>query len=101
MCETLPLSPISTTDCTGLYTALKQAQGINMKVSPNKKTIMTLNLQLYPSCKALHSKNEIKDNFIFRLGELYIVFAFLKVLGKSINCSGLEQIFVDKETYGL
>ena len=37
LCETLPLSPISPTDCTRLYTALKQAQGINMKVSHNKK----------------------------------------------------------------
>ena len=64
--ETLPLSPISTTDWTGLYTALKQAQGINMKVTPNKKTIMTLNLQLYPSCKELRSKNEIKTKFLWQ-----------------------------------
>ena len=39
LCETSPLSPISPTDWTGLYTALKQAQGINMKVSPNKKLL--------------------------------------------------------------
>ena len=48
----------------------------------------------------MHSKNEIKDNFIFRLGELHIVFAFLKVLGKYINYSGLDQILVDTEIYG-
>ena len=46
LCETSPLSPISPTDWTGLYTALKQAQGINMKVSPNKKTIVSVDLQL-------------------------------------------------------
>ena len=39
LCETLPLSPISLTDWTRLCTALKQVQGINMKVFPNKKTI--------------------------------------------------------------
>ena len=61
---------------------------------------MTLDLQLYAKCMELRSKNEIKDNFIFRLGELHIVFAFLKVLGKYINCSGLDQILVDTEIYG-
>ena len=95
--ETLPLPPISPTDWTGLYTTLKQVQGINMKVSPNKKAV-TLDLQLYAKCIELRSRNEIKDNFIFRLGELHIVFAFLKVLGKYINCSGLGQIPVDAET---
>ena len=50
LCETLLLSSISPTDWTGLYTALKQAEEINMKVSPNKKTIVTLGLQLYAKC---------------------------------------------------
>ena len=71
-----------------------------MNVSPNKKTIVTLDLQLSAKCMELRSKNEIKDNFIFRLGELHIVFAFLKVLGKYINCSGLDQILNDIVIYG-
>ena len=71
-----------------------------MKISPNKKTIVTLDLQLYAKCMELRSKNEIKDIFIFRLGELDIVFVFLKILGKYISCSGLGQIPVDAETYG-
>ena len=71
LCETLRFSPISPTDWTGLYTALRQAYGTNMKVSPNKKTIVTLDLQLYAKCMELRSRNEIKDNFIFRLGELH------------------------------
>ena len=64
--ETLPLSPISTTDWTGLYTALKKAQGINMKVSPNKKTIMTLNLQLNPVVRNCVVKMKLKQNFFGR-----------------------------------
>ena len=63
-------------------------------------TIVTLDLQLYVKGMELRSKNEIKGNFIFRLEELHIVFAFTKVLGKYINCSGLDQILVDTETYG-
>ena len=62
--------------------------------------MMTLDLQLYAKCIELRSKNEIKDNLIFRLGELHIVFTSLKVLGKYINCNGLDQILVDTETYG-
>ena len=97
--ETLLLSSISPTDWTGLYTALKQDQEINMKVSSNKKTIVTLGLQFYAKCMEQRSKNEIKDNLMIRLGELHIVIACLKVLGKYINCCGLDQIFVDTETY--
>ena len=70
-----------------------------MKVSPDKKSIVTLDSQLYAKCMELRSKNEIKDNFIFRLGELHIVFAFLKVLGKYINCSGLDKILVDTDIW--
>ena len=100
LCETLPLSPISPTDWTVLYAALKQAQEINMKVFPNKKTIVTLDLQLYAKCMELRSRNKIKYKLIFKLEELNIVFAFLKVLGKYINCCGLDQILVDTDTYG-
>ena len=55
LCEILPLSPISPTNWTELYTALRQAQGTNMKVSPNEKTIVTLDLQLYAKCMELRS----------------------------------------------
>ena len=60
---------------------------------------MTLDLQLYAKCMELRSKNEIKDNFIFRLGELHIAFAFLKAFGKYISYSGLDEILVDTEIY--
>ena len=101
MCETLPLSPTSPTDWTGLYTALKQAQGINMKVSQNKENFCDFRFTTLCKIYGIAYKNEIKDNFIFKLGELHIVFAFLKVLGKYFNFSGLDQILVDTETYGL
>ena len=42
----------------------------------------------------------IRDNFIFPLGELHIVFAMLKVLGKYIIDSGLDDIFIGTEIYG-
>ena len=42
----------------------------------------------------------IKDNFIFRLGELHIVFAMLKVLEKYKIDSGLDDIFIETGIYG-
>ena len=38
--------------------------------------------------------------FVFRLGELHVVFEFLKVLGKYISGSGLDQVLVDAGAYG-
>ena len=36
-------------------------------------------------------KADIHDNFVFRMGELHVVFFVLKVLGKLIDRSGLDQ----------
>ena len=41
----------------------------------------------------------IRHNFMFRLGELHIVFAMLKVLGKFIIDSGLDDIFSETRIY--
>ena len=48
----------------------------------------------------LNSKNEICKNFVFRLGELHIIFAYLKVIGKYIENSGLDQVFLEANIYG-
>ena len=37
---------------------------------------------------------------MFRLGELHIVFAMLKVLGKYIDDSGLDKLFIEAGVYG-
>ena len=36
-------------------------------------------------------KPDIKNNFVFRLGQLHIVFNTLKAIRKLINGSGLDQ----------
>ena len=38
--------------------------------------------------------------FISRLGELHIVFAMLKCIGKYIEDSGLDRLFVEAGLYG-
>ena len=40
------------------------------------------------------------EGFIFRMGELHVVFTVLKVLGKIINNSGLDLSFEEAGIYG-
>ena len=87
-------------DWSYLYTALKSAQNLNATVSSAEKTILSLNLQLYSKCMQLQSNLEIKEPFIFRMGELHIVFTALKTLGKIIDGSGLNQSFIEARIYG-
>ena len=89
----LPLIPSTPTDWSTLYTALKLVQGVNVAVSGSNRTIVTLDLQTYSKCVQMRERNDIKDNFIFRLGELHISFAMLKVVGKYIDESGLDNVF--------
>ena len=95
----LPLYPGSPTDLGKLYTALKIVQGINVSVSGNKKTIVKLDLQLYSKYMQMRDKNEIKENFIFRLGEFHIFSAFLKVIGKYFLGSDIDQMLNEAGVY--
>jgi hypothetical protein len=42
----------------------------------------------------------VKEHFVFRPGELHIVFDFLHAMGKYIECSGLAQILIKAGIYG-
>ena len=99
-CQSLPLLPGTPTDWSNLYTFLKLVQGINVSVSGHAKTIVSLDLQLYAKCMQLREKNEIAENFVVRLGELYIVFAMLKVIGKYVVCSGIDRLYIEGGIYG-
>jgi hypothetical protein len=54
-------------------------------------------LEVYTN--SLKSREDIKNQFIFQLGELHILFAMLKVIGKNINQSGLEEVLIEAEIY--
>ena len=99
-CCSLPLLRGSPTDWSNLYTSLKRVQQINDSIDPTKKTIVSMDLQLYNKCLQLKDNEDIANNFIFRLGELHAVFAMLKVIGKYIESSGLDQLFVEADVYG-
>ena len=98
--QCLPLLPSTPTDWSNLYCALKIVQGINVSVTGNYRTIVTLDLQLYSKCMQLREKDDISENFIFRLGELHVIFAMLKVIGKYISESGVDRLFIEAGMYG-
>ena len=68
-------------------------------MAPRRKTIITLDLQLYAKALHLQGRNEITNNFVFRPGELHIVLAFQHANVKYIENSGLDQYFIDCDIY--
>ena len=91
--STLPVIHGSPTDWSNLYSGLKVAEASTKLISNDRKTIISMDLQLYSKCIRLQTMDEISDNCVFRMGELHVVFTTLKVLGKFIDGSGLDQSF--------
>ena len=81
--STTPVLSGSPTDWSNLYTALKLVQGINVATTPDHKTVVTLALQLYSKSIQLQPNENIGDNFVFRVGELHILFAVFKLSVKT------------------
>ena len=78
-----------------LCTAIKEAEKLRQCVWSDGKTVISFDLQLYIKAIRLQQKPDIRDNFVFRIGELYLVFCALKVLVKLIYGSGLDQEFFE------
>ena len=97
---TLPLISGSPTNWFNLSTALNVTKKMLDCVTKGRKAIVSMDLQLYAKCIQLQEKNEIIECFIFRMGELHVVFTVLKVLGKIINNSGLDLSFEEAGIYG-
>jgi len=63
-------------------------------------TVVTLDMQLYDMAKKLWVEREdIRNHFLFRPGELHIVFWALSALGKYIEGSGIDQAWVEAGLY--
>ena len=95
----LPVLNGSPTDWTNLYTAMKEADKLRRSILNSGKTIISFDLQLYIKAIRLQLKPDIRDHFVIRMGELHVVFCVLKVLGKLIDGSGLDQAFVEAGKY--
>ena len=45
------------------------------------------------------SKEDMTGNFVLRIGELHTVFSALKAIGRYIECSGIDQLWVETGMY--
>ena len=61
-----------------LCTAIKEAEKLRQCVWSDGKTVISFDLQLYIKAIRLQQKPDIRDNFVFRMGELHVVFCTLK-----------------------
>lgn len=94
-----PLLRRPPTDYRALYTALCLAQGISTEiVGPHRKTVITLDLDLYERGIKLQSASG-NTNWFLRAGELHVCFASLHALGKYIEGSGLDSIATETGLY--
>lgn len=89
----MPVINGSPTEWDNLYTAIKEAEKTSNNIFPNGKTIISFDLQLYIKAIKLQAKRDVKNGFVFRMGELHVVFCVLKTLGKMIDDSGLDLVF--------
>lgn len=70
-------------------------------MGPDRKTVITFDLQLYEMAVKLQLHIAPKlNNLIFRLGEMHTVMASLRALGSSIEDSGLDDAWVEAGVYG-
>ena len=86
----LPIINGSPTLWENLYTAIKEAEKIRKHIYQDGKTI-SFDLQLYIKAIMLQQRPDIQSGFVFRMGELHVVFCALKVIGKLID--EIDQIF--------
>ena len=91
----LPVINGSPTEWQNLHTAIKEAEKLRQSVWSNGKTVISFDLLLYIKAIRLQQKPDIRDNVVFRMGELHMVFCELKVLGNLIDGSILDQAFVE------
>ena len=91
----------SPTSPQALYTAICLAQKINACVmGTGRKTVITLDLDLYERAVKIRATTGNKETWILQLGELHIMFALLKALGKYIEGSGIDDIWIESGLYG-
>ena len=91
-----PLLPVPASSYSAIYTSLLRAQNITTHVAyGSKKTIIALDLDLYERVLQLrNSRDDLRDHFILRLGELHIVFAHCRAIGRFLENTGVDDAWI-------
>ena len=84
-----------------LYTTLCLAQKINVSVvGIHRRTVITLDLDLYERAVKIRGNTGHRNSWVLRMLELHFMFALLRSLGRYIEGSGLDDIWIEKGLYG-
>jgi len=97
-----PFVPAPASDYSAIYTALMISQGISVYTcKEGGRTVITMDLDLYERTYLLiHSREDLRDQFVLRLGELHIIFAHIRAIGAYIDRSGIERSWLEAEYMG-
>ena len=96
-CVIGPLMRSPPTSPQTLYTALCLTQKINVSVvGIHRRTVITLDLDLYERAVKIRGNTGHRNSWVSRMGELHIMFALLGSLGRYIEGSGLDDIWILK-----
>lgn len=98
----LPLIAESPTDSQTQIKFMKTLENINAMVQGSqKKVVVTLDMGLYRPVKRLEfSHADNKNKWILRPGELHIIMAQLRTIGKYIDGTGIPELWVESNIYG-
>ena len=96
-----PLIRWPPTDLSVFYTSLMSIKNISNNLNKDGMlTVVTLDMQLYDlSMKLWCDVDHISESFLFRPGELHIIFWALASVGDYIEASGLDQAWVEAGMY--
>ena len=89
----LPLIETSPTNTSIQLTFMKKLEKITSYVTPQAKTVVSLDLGLYkPVLKLAMANKELSKNWVLRPGELHIIMAMLRAIGSFLDGTGLDSI---------
>ena len=89
-------------DISAVYTGLIRAEALTKAtLSQQGKTVISLDLDLYDRASHLvRSQPDLHDRYVLRLGELHIVFAYVRAIGSFIESSGLPRLWEKSHWFG-
>ena len=83
-----------------IYTGFKLAQNVTTHIC-DEKTITALDLDLYErTLKLRNSSPDLMKNFVLRLGELHIVFAQCRAIGRYLENTGIDDAWLKSQLIG-
>lgn len=95
-----PILPQPPTSKDVVYTAMTNY--VNVSRALDKKTaVLSCDMAIYLIAKSIQQTNREFDNLILRIGSFHLQKNFLRCLGQYIEGSGLDNILIDADIYGV